>query len=203
MISEKEITEALTESTFWSSYLEAKQTMDGETRADACIMQNPAEIFELIKWIGEHDIKSYFEVGVWTGDLVSLLEKIFNFKFLAACDLGTAKEFGLEITIPSKTKYFEGNYRSPIFPSWRKNLGMIDLTFIDTDHEYANVKKEFEITRANASRYIALHGIAGGKLVGDGVKKLWNELRGTKHEIILPFPGETSDIKMGIGIWSE
>ena len=186
---------------FWDLEVEEKLQTEGFPIFD-CILQNRAEILEFCKWIEQHNIQSYLEIGIWTGRLTNLLNRMFKFKMTAACDLGLAKLFDLEIKLPTSVAFFEGNSLSPIYSNWRNKIGHIDLTFIDSGHIYEEIVRDFEINQKFPHKYFAFHGIAGNARYGDGVKRFWEELKGDKTEIILPHAEINSqEATMGIGIW--
>ena len=187
---------------FWDSEVERAFTESGIPRFDF-IMQIREEIIALAQWMEEHNIKSYLEIGVWTGGLLTLLNRLFNFKTIAACDLGLAQHLQLPFNLPKGTNFFHGNSQSPIFENWRRKLGPIDLIFIDSTHQKQDIAADFEINRKFPHRFIALQGIAGGQRSGEGVKTFWQELSGSKTEILCPHSEIGSEIStMGIGIWS-
>ena len=188
---------------FWSAETEQVLKEKGLALSD-CALQNREEIVKLCEWIEANNISSYLEIGCWTGRLTAALHRIFHFRPLAACDLGVAKEFGFEIALPKEAVFFEGNSHSPIFENWRKALGHIDLTFIDTDKTYTAIQKDFANAIAHPHRFIAIQGIAGSPRTGADVKRFWDELSGNKIEILEPHPEIGSPTPtLGIGIWSS
>jgi hypothetical protein len=168
---------------------------------DDCLLQNRAELVAFCEWIEANEIRSYLEIGVWTGRLVSLLQRLFRFDLVAACDLGVAQDrFGLPLHLPDDVNYLKASSRSPEFRAWREELGHVDLVLIDADHTYAAVKADFELNRQFPHRFLALHDVANRHPSAVGVKRLWEELEGEKTEIVRPLPH--SRHRMGIGIWS-
>ncbi len=188
---------------FWDKDTERFFQENGRPIVDRAL-QNREEIIALCEFIEEHDIRSYLEIGSWTGRLVSTLHEVFNFDLVAACDIGSAKQFDFDVSLPSSALYFEGNSHSPIFENWRYKLGQIDLVLIDSDHSYDGIKKDFETNARAPHRFIAIQGIAGTTRSSDGAKRIWSELLGTKIEIVLPhLEIESTEPTMGIGIWSD
>lgn len=195
--------ELLKEEKFWDLSAERMLDRSKSPPVDA-ILQNREEIIALCQWIEMNNIRSYLEIGIWTGRLISALHRLFSFKSAACCDIGSAKFAGLSIELPKGVSFFEGNSRSPIYLNWRRKLGAVDLTFIDASHSFEDVKQDFEINMSFPHRFIALHGIAGSSLTGDEVKRFWAKLEGKKHEILLPHPEINSEKPtMGIGIWEK
>lgn len=194
--------ELLRSTRFWDHDTEKFFQENGQPIID-CALQNREEIIALCHFIEENNIRSYLEIGCWTGRLVSALHTIFNFDLVAACDLGSAKQFDLEMQLPHNALYFEGNSRSPIFANWRRKLGMVDLIFIDNDHEYEGLKEDILLNSRLPHRFLAIHGITGAKRFGNGAEKVWKELHGQKVEILRPHAEiEAEESTMGIGIWS-
>lgn len=195
--------QALADVRFWDKDTDSFFRSNGAPIIDQAL-QNRLEIIELCKWIEKNNIRSYLEIGVWTGRLISALHAIFSFDTVAAVDLGDALDFGFEIHLPEETLFFEGDSQSPVYVNWRKRIEAIDLVFIDANHDYTAVVADFEVNKDLPNKYLAFHGIAGSPYVGVGVKKFWEELEGNKHEIILPHDDAGLEFStMGIGIWSR
>ncbi len=172
---------------------------------DDCILQNREELIVLCALIEALEIRSFLEVGIWTGRLVRTLHRIFGFERVAACDHGYAEKLGLTIAVPNDAPWLRDNSESPAYRAWRAELGNIDLVFIDANHRYAAVKRDFEINRAFPHRFLAFHDIVGANRHTEGVARFWNELdEGHKLEIVRPHAEiGSSTPTMGIGLWSE
>jgi len=193
---------ALTPFKCWDRATQAIFEAKGEALED-CILQNRAELEEFAQFIEDHNIRSYLEIGVWTGRLVTALHQIFRFDTTAACDQGWAEQCGFQIGLPEDVQFFRGDSASPAYLDWRAELGPIDLVLIDGDHRYEGVKRDFEINQSFPHRYLAFHDITGANRWTTGVRRLWNELEGKKREIIHPHREAGIDTPtMGIGIWS-
>lgn len=188
---------------FWDRHTQRIFEQKNEAIED-CVLQNREEVLGLMEFIETHRIRSYLEIGVWTGKLVSLLHREFEFDRVAAADEGYAKTKGLNIALPTEAHVFWGDSASNEFESWRASLGSIDLVFIDANHNYTGVKRDFEINRKYPHRFLALHDITGANRWTTGVKKFWNELdEGFQWEIKRPHAELGLDHSiMGIGIWS-
>ncbi len=188
----------------WDRETQAIFEAKGEALED-CILQNREEVIGLAEFIEEHRIRSYLEIGVWTGRLVSALHSTFAFDRVAAADQGYARACGLSIHLPEQTHVFWGDSDSDAFLEWRASLGHIDLVFIDANHSERAVRRDFEINRTFPHRFLAFHDIRGTSRWTVGVRRFWDQLQdGHKLEICRPHVElglETST--MGIGIWSE
>lgn len=176
----------------------------GEPLED-CILQNREELIGLCEFIEARGVRSYLEVGVWTGRLVSALQRLFDFQLVAACDQRWVEHLGLTITLPAEARTFFGDSESAGYIRWRAELGHVDLVLIDANHSHAAVKRDFEINRQFPHRFLAFHDITGANRYTAGVGRFWSELDGgTKIEIIHPHLEAGSSLPtMGIGIWSD
>ncbi len=164
-------------------------------------LQSRDELIGLCEFIAAHRIRSYLEIGVWTGRLITALHELFDFDRVAACDIGAVETLGLNIRLPFGTNFFRGDSHSDDYLHWRAALGPIDLVMIDADHSYDAVRRDFELNRIFPHRFIALHDITGVDPHCVGVKRLWDEIRGDKYEIIRPNRELTLPYStMGIGI---
>lgn len=173
--------------------------------SEDCILQNSNELMNFCQWIYANNIRSYLEIGIWTGGLLRFMSNLFQFEKVAACDILGAKKYGLNISIPSDVDFFLGSSNSEEYLDWRSGLGHIDLVFIDADHQYSSIKNDFLINKRFSQKYIALHDITGSNENTQGVKRFWDELSyGNKSEIICPHNDITDpSALMGIGIWSK
>jgi hypothetical protein len=187
----------------WDLGTEAIFAARGEALDDR-ILQNREELIGLCELIEREGVRSYLEIGVWTGRLVSALHRVFRFDLVAACDHGWAEQLGFEIRVPPETRIFRGDSGSEEFRRWRAELGQVDLVLIDADHRYHAVRRDFAINRAFPHRFLAFHDIRGARPQTAGVKRFWDELdEGFKHEIVRPHQELGIDRSlMGIGVWS-
>lgn len=187
----------------WDQQVEAVFARRGEPLVDA-ILQNREELIALCEWIEARSIRSYLEIGLWTGRLLCTLQRLFRFERVAACDDGWVRRHGLPMRLPAAVDYFEGDSTSTAAQAWRRQLGHIDLVFIDANHHYRGVQRDFALQRQQPHRFLVLHDISGARRQTAGVARLWSEIvDGHRREICLPhaelgIPSTT----MGIGIWS-
>ena len=162
---------------------------------DDVILQNQHELAIYLDWLREFEIRRYLEIGSWTGRLVSYLHSELQFERVAACDVGWAEEAGLQYRFHPDVLFLKASSWGPEYREWRKELGPMDVVFIDGDHSYNAVRKDFEINRDAPHRFLAFHDIYNPEF-GSGSTRFWQELAGYKYEIVSP-TGQT-----GIGIWS-
>ena len=176
----------------------------GEALQDR-ILQSREELIALCELIEEKGIRSYLEVGAWTGRLVSALHRIFRFDLVAACDDGWAEQHGLSLSVPTDARFFRGDSGSPEYERWREALGPVDLVLIDANHSWRAVRRDFEINRRHPHRFLAFHDIVGAHRQTAGVRRFWRELAvGNRREIIRPHAElGLSESTMGIGLWSQ
>lgn len=188
---------------FWDRHTQRIFDAHGEALED-CVLQNREEVIGLMEFIEAHNIRSYLEIGVWTGRLTRLLHREFRFNRVAVADERYAERKGMPIAVPTDADAFWGDSSSADFQAWRAELGHIDLVFIDGNHTHAGVCRDFAINRAFPHRFLAFHDITGANRWTTGVKKFWDELdTGHKWEICRPHAelGLAHSV-MGIGIWS-
>lgn len=186
----------------WDRTTETLLRRHGEPLQDR-ILQNREELLGLCAFIGERRVRSYLEIGIWTGGLVRALHALFQFDRIAACDHGWAERLGLRIRLPRGTRFLRADSDSAAFRRWRAALGHVDLVLIDANHAYAAVQRDHSINRAHPHRFLAYHDIAGTRQRRtDGVARFWAELDGPRLEIVRPHRELGLDHSvMGIGIW--
>ncbi|MCC6620722.1 MAG: class I SAM-dependent methyltransferase [Deltaproteobacteria bacterium] len=187
----------------WDAETERRFRTTGIPLED-CLLQNREELIALCELIEAQEIRSYLEIGVWTGRLVSTLHRLFDFDHVHACDIGWVEEVGLPLNLPFGIDFLRASSHSERYVAWRKRMPPVDLVMIDGDHTYEAVKHDFEINRRLPHRWLAFHDITGDNETTVGVKRLWDELVGVKIEIVRPHRelGLTRST-MGIGLWRE
>jgi hypothetical protein len=170
--------------------------------ADDCILQTRGELIAFCEWIEQNKIRSYLEIGVWTGRLFLLLNRLFRFEKAAACDLGSCRLFGLPFHLEGTTyPVFLGDSHSAEYRIWLERQGKFDLILIDGDHSYPGIRADFAMNCGHAERFVAFHDITGLGRSTAGVKRFWAGLEGEKLEIIRPHEEIGSATStMGIGI---
>lgn len=197
-----EIAQALSGVRFWDRAIEDLLEGGKPPEIDAAL-QIRAEAEELARWIASEKIRSYLEIGIWTGRLLSAFQQHFNFERSGACDLELAKAHGLEISLPEGALFFRGNARSPIFFNWVQLKGPFELVFVDAQRDEQFARQMFEQQRLVGAKHIAFSGIAPGVRGETGVRDFWRSLRGRKHEIIRPHAEiGKKESTIGIGIFS-
>lgn len=184
----------------WDAKAEFHWRTRGVPAVDA-LLQNRDEVVLLCEWIEHRGIRSYLEIGIWTGRLLSVLHRLFAFEKVAGCDLGSARALGLPVHVPAGAELLRADSHSREYLAWRERIGAFDLVLLDGDHSYEGVRRDFEINRALPHRFLAFHDIANSHPHLEGVRRLWGELGGYKLELVRPLP--VSRWRMGIGIWSE
>lgn len=203
MPTEADFRALLAEDRCWDAGVQATYEATGEPREDA-ILQNREELIGLAEFIAAENIRSFLEIGVWTGRLVSTLHRIFRFDLVAAVDHGYAQRLGLPLHLPPDARFLAADSDSAAYREWRALLPAFDLVFIDANHGYRAVRRDFELNRALPHRFLAFHDIAGQGRATAGVRRLWAELGGRKREIVAPHRELGLDHStMGIGVWSE
>ena len=186
----------------WDAEVQAHYEAHGYP-PDGRLLQNRDELIGLCEWIEANDIRSYLEIGVWTGHLTTTLHRLFNFDVVAACDTNWVRTIGLQMRLPFGVQYFEGSSHSDAYLAFREKLGHIDLVMIDGDHSYEGVKQDFDINKQFPHRFLGFHDITGGNDGCGGVRQLWEELEGSKTTIIeSQRECGLEHSLMGIGLWS-
>jgi hypothetical protein len=187
----------------WDRRTESLLARHGEPLEDG-ILQSREELIALCELIERKRIRSYLEIGIWTGRLVSALHRMFRFDIVAVCDHRYAARFGLPISVPPETRAFWGDSGSEGYHRFRRELGPIDLVLIDANHSHAGVLRDFQINRAYPHRFLAFHDILGGRASTRGVRTFWDRLEdGYRLELVRSHREVGLERSlMGIGVWS-
>lgn len=181
---------------------EAQRIIESRDLLPDVVLQNREELIRFCEWLEQEQIRSFLEIGIWTGRLTVLLQELFQFEKLAICDMRFAQMNGYDMRIPHAAQTFWGSSHSIEYMAWRRELGHMDVVLIDGDHTYEGVKQDFLINQRYPHRFLVFHDILGSNHITEGVARFWDELEGNKLVIAEPNPEaglETSN--MGIGIW--
>lgn len=140
-------------------------------RNELGVYQTPVQFAELLKLIETIDIRSYLEVGVFRGGTFLFMKYLIeqtNFDVWFNCIDPT------DNIHPSAKKEIEPYLIKGVVSDALKGV-RYDCVFIDGDHSYDWVKRDFE----NVGKYAKiciLHDIA--EPTCPGVVKFWNEIKG-------------------------
>jgi len=162
-------------------------------------MQSKEEIYSLLKIVSRHKPKVIMEIGTARGGTLFLLSKIAEPNAtLISIDLPNG-EFGGEFypewkqpiyqSFPPKKQKMHllrsNSHSSKCFEKVRSILRnrKIDFLFIDGDHSYNGIKKDFQMYKKLVSNngLIALHDINEENSLNVKVSKFWNQIK-SRHE---------------------
>jgi len=152
------------------------------------MIQKRGEVLEFIKYVREKDIKKYGEVGVWRGGLFTMMTALLirynkNFELSVAVD---PKDVDLD---------FIGEYCTLDYYCTSEEVSdVFDLCFIDGDHTYDWVRKDWNNVGVN-SAIVAFHDIKHHSL--PGVTRCWEEV--SRHLPSVEFVHPPINV-MGIGV---
>jgi len=184
------------------------------------LMQTKSEFIYLLKLLKKRKIKNILEIGTADGGTLFFFSKIIDRNgYMISVDLpGNRFNRFPDWKIPLLLSFKCGHQKLFIIRSDSHQLstynkiskiikdhGKLDLIFIDGDHSYSGVKKDFLLYKNLISKngIIAFHDIAkkgDHNLVGD-VPKFWNELK--EKYIIQEIIENPNQIGCGIGILLE
>ncbi|HBR15964.1 MAG TPA: hypothetical protein DD723_10590 [Candidatus Omnitrophica bacterium] len=152
------------------------------------LMQSPYEFADFIFALKKYEkdsgkkLRRFLDVGFSAGINNTLINKFFNFEEIVALDIFAAQinGFTLKGNLTHKNLTLVcGDSTSQRVLNIVKALGTYDFIFIDANHTYEFVKKDFE----NYKTFLNKGGVIGFHDVDcpdwPGINKFWNELKAT------------------------
>jgi hypothetical protein len=183
----------------WDAEVQRLYAETGEPRADVAL-QNRAELTGFLAFMVANSVRSYLEIGTWTGQTLCAVAGGLDLDLIACCDHGYAQRLGLPLHLPPGARFLCADSDSDAFLRWRAELGPIDMVLVDANHHYRALKKDVALALSFPHRFLALHDITGGNRHTRGVKRVWDELDGEKVEIVRENPDCPGATPMGIGV---
>ena len=173
------------------------------------MMQSPWELADFIFALKKHEIDNNFrinnflDVGFSSGQNNSILNKFFNFENIVALDNFSShiNTNALFANLQHKNLTLAiGDSTSSRIIDIVKKLGKYDLIFIDANHTYEYVKKDFE----NFKPFLEKGGVIGFHDVDcpdwKGINKFWKELEATGEYNMRSFVEKGYKLQYGIGM---
>lgn len=163
--------------------------------------QYPNQFSKFIKYIHGKPINSYLEIGCrWGGTFVivnEILKQTNPNVDSYACDIIEMQQTLQEYSDYSKFTYLQGNSFSP--DTFEKLPKQIDFVFIDGDHSYEGVTRDFETALKLNPKYVMFHDIANQ--VCPGVVTFWDEIKSKypHHEFVEQYDSVNGNF-LGIGV---
>mgnify|MGYP001250354820 CR=1 FL=1 len=173
------------------------------------IHQNPTELADFIFHLIEYEqtsaspLNKLLMVGFLDGATDSILNKVFCFEEIVAID--TFQEGGNGDFLRANLKFKNltlicGDSTLERVQNKANMLGPYDLIFIDANHAYEFVRKDFEnaVTMISPHGIIAMHDIFAPS--APGVGKFWKELEASEKYQLCSFYNGDVAMKTGIGV---
>jgi len=177
--------------------------------------QRKNEFCSFIEFLNKHKISVIVEIGTAdSGTHLLLSQLVSSQKTMVAIDLEIRNRKSLSAINSNNDNrlYIEGSSHSGETHSQLLSLlkkKKIDLLFIDGDHSYEGVKKDFELYKSSVSKngIIAFHDIVPDSFSRTGVKtssyvgevpKFWNEIK--KNYNYVEFIESKDQDGCGIGV---
>jgi hypothetical protein len=167
------------------------------------IWQYPAQFAPYLASLVRLGVRSYLEIGIRHGGsfvaTVEVLERFQPLDFAVGVDVIPCPSMVDYERINPRARFLCANTMAPEFGAIVEGLAPIDLVFVDSHHEAAQCRREFECLAQHANM-IAFHDIANQGCPGIGA--VWAEVRSSGawecSEFVAQYPGLGP--YMGIGL---
>jgi hypothetical protein len=157
--------------------LELHGAADPESGARPDVMlQQRQELAALCAFIEANDVKSFLEIGFWTGRLSAFLREHTCIERVYGADLMLAANEGHALHMPHGSVIFVGDSSSPDFVKWRAEIGHVDMVFIDGDHSFDGCMNDWKNAVNSECRFIGVHDIADHYPYTAEVTDAWREI---------------------------
>lgn len=160
------------------------------------IWQFPDELADFLIYLKDKNIKSFLNIGTYNGLTFNFIADYLNLFNSVKC---------ITIDAFDHKPVKNNNYEYILKTSDDYTNGQFDLVFIDGDHSYEWVKRDYNNV-GKCAKYCAFHDIEdefikNDKILNGGVYRFWEEIKGDKY---LKFTS-SKKIKpiMGIGLLYE
>jgi hypothetical protein len=154
------------------------------------LWQKPDQLAPLIKYLLANClINSFLEVGTYKASTFLVLRE---FLYLKNKNLRSLTIDPHKLISDEFVNNFSINYQMADISSIDKQY---DLIFIDGDHAYNSVKKDYEKAMSLNPKYVLFHDIQDKYC--PGVVRLWNEIKENKDNYV---EFKTEDDIMGLGL---
>ena len=177
------------------------------------LMQNPWELADFVFALKKHELdkgigfKRFLEVGFSSGINNTVLNKFFKFEHIVGVDLFTSNVNGNNLLANLMRKNLTlicGDSTDPRTLDLVERLGPYDLIFIDANHIYDYVRKDFE----NYRNYLTKGGVIGFHDIDcpdwPGINRFWSELKATGKYEMKEFVCRGYELQYGIGmLWKR
>jgi len=173
------------------------------------LLQSPYELPDLIFALKKHEkdfgkkIKRFLEVGFASGINNTIFNKFFDFDEVVGVDIFEKDLNGDNFLTNLKHKNLTlvcGDSTSKRVLNIVDKFGLFDFIFIDANHTYEYVKKDFE----NYIKMLDKDGVIGFHDIDNpdwpGINKFWNELKETKKYKQVEFVSKDYFLQYGIGM---